>query len=238
MHYTPISKNKPVSFCYCCLCYMYVCYLEVLTEQATSLATLLPLNQLSPRCTRMEVPWFGILLFLTSQMHFSVGCHNKNTGIILCVFYRSDKDWKVMNASLPTMGRDFKELEPKIIEYLSKTNIVSQGNILEGANWNPASGKVFNLKKDETLSLPSLNKIIVGLGWDPATSGTIDIDSGCILVDDRDETDVVYFGNKESKDKSVRHGGDNLTGEGAGDDEQIHVNVRTILQCKLISYNS
>jgi hypothetical protein len=81
------------------------------------------------------------------QTRFSVGCHGKNTGLILCVFFKQGTTWKLLNASHPGAGRNFKELEPEILSYLSTQNIVTKDMILEGANWNPASGKVFVLSK-------------------------------------------------------------------------------------------
>jgi hypothetical protein len=76
--------------------------------------------------------------------------------------------------------------------------------------------------------LPDLKNILVGLGWDPQVSGNaIDIDSSCILVNPEKQSDleVVSFADNFSKDKSVRHSGDNKTGVGEGDDEQITVTV-------------
>ena len=78
----------------------------------------------------------------------------------------------------------------------------------------------------------------MGLGWDAIKSGSgffgkllggdkqIDLDASCVLFDDnKNLVDVVYFGQLKSKDGSVRHSGDNLTGEGEGDDEVIHVQL-------------
>lgn len=95
------------------------------------------------------------------------------------------------------------------------------------------SKNTISLSKGQTISLakeaPGLKNVIVGLGWDPANQGifgfgksNIDCDAFCITLDSRDKlVDKVYFANKYSDDKAIHHLGDNLTGEGEGDDEQI-----------------
>ena len=49
-----------------------------------------------------------------------------------------------------------------------------------------------------------------------------------MCIRDRDKTDIVYFGNLHHKSGTVQHLGDNLTGEGDGDDEQIVVDLSKI----------
>jgi tellurium resistance protein TerD len=73
----------------------------------------------------------------------------------------------------------------------------------------------------------SLSSVTVGLGWDARTTTgeQFDLDASCILLTSdgrvRGEGDFVFYGNKSSSDGHVVHLGDNLTGEGEGDDEQI-----------------
>jgi len=81
---------------------------------------------------------------------------------------------------------------------------------------------------------PGLTAVIVGLGWDPRTTSGADFDldasalmcniSGKILSDKH----FVFFNNLTSPDGSVKHSGDNLTGGGDGDDEQITVNLSEV----------
>jgi len=76
----------------------------------------------------------------------------------------------------------------------------------------------------------------MGLGWDPVkTRGMfgnrtpdIDLDASVALFADHTLVDVCYYGQLASKDGSVRHQGDNLTGEGEGDDEVINVDLQRI----------
>jgi tellurium resistance protein TerD len=81
---------------------------------------------------------------------------------------------------------------------------------------------------------PGLTAIVVGLGWDArTTTGTdFDLDASAILVkaDGKvlSDSHFVFFNNKTSPEGSVEHTGDNLTGEGDGDDESIKVDLATV----------
>ena len=87
-----------------------------------------------------------------------------------------------------------------------------------------------NLSKEA----PGLTNMTVGLGWDPrATDGQdFDLDAIAFLLNDagkvRNDQDFIFFNNLKSSDGSVEHTGDNRTGEGEGDDEQIKVNLTSI----------
>lgn len=68
----------------------------------------------------------------------------------------------------------------------------------------------------------------IGLGWNPAKTGVdFDLDASALLLTDDKKpatnTPVIYYGVKEDSRNSIRHSGDNLTGEGNGDDELILV---------------
>ncbi|MFG2641642.1 TerD family protein [Streptomyces sp. NPDC048370] len=85
-----------------------------------------------------------------------------------------------------------------------------------------------------TKEAPGLTAVTVGLGWDiRTTTGTdFDLDASAILVSAegkvRNDQDFVFFNNLKSADGSVEHTGDNLTGEGEGDDEQVKVSLATV----------
>ena len=78
---------------------------------------------------------------------------------------------------------------------------------------------------------PGLKAITVGLGWDArATDGAaFDLDASVFLVGAdgkvRSDGDFIFYNNLKSGDGSVEHLGDNLTGEGEGDDEQVNVGL-------------
>lgn len=93
------------------------------------------------------------------------------------------------------------------------------------------------LQKGQKVSLVKenvgLSKIIVGLGWDEAAgyADTIDCDAFAILTSNGRVTsnaDVVYFNNLEHSSHAVKHMGDNLTGAGEGDDEQIVIDLNLV----------
>ncbi|GAA2334165.1 MULTISPECIES: TerD family protein [Streptomyces] len=82
-----------------------------------------------------------------------------------------------------------------------------------------------------TKEAPNLTAVVVGLGWDArTTTGTdFDLDASALLTNDQgkvaNDQNFVFFNNLKSPDGSVEHTGDNITGEGEGDDEQIKVNL-------------
>ncbi|SNQ48406.1 Tellurium resistance protein TerZ [Frankia canadensis] len=99
---------------------------------------------------------------------------------------------------------------------------------------NLDKGRV-SLAKGQSVSLvktgaPALTRVRMGLGWDPAQRGrSIDLDASCILFDDRGkDVDKVWFMSKKGARGAVRHSGDNLTGQGDGDDETIAVDLAAL----------
>lgn len=94
-------------------------------------------------------------------------------------------------------------------------------------------------KIDLTKGNAGLSKITVGLGWDPVTKKSffgsrkmdIDCDASALLLDENGKLhgkNLVCFHNLKSPDGSVVHSGDNLTGEGDGDDEQINIDLARV----------
>lgn len=93
-----------------------------------------------------------------------------------------------------------------------------------------SKGGNVNLSKEA----PGLNKIAVGLGWDArVTDGSaFDLDASCFLVKAdnkvRSDADFCFYNNKNVADGAVVHGGDNQTGDAAGDDESVNVELAKI----------
>ena len=101
-----------------------------------------------------------------------------------------------------------------------------------------------SLQKGQKVSLSKDNQglaqVIVGLGWDEVKRKgglfsrkpqAIDCDASAILLKNGKlcgKEDLVYFGNLRHKSNAVMHQGDNLTGAGDGDDEQIFVDLKAI----------
>ncbi|MCX7084041.1 MAG: TerD family protein [Methylococcales bacterium] len=103
-----------------------------------------------------------------------------------------------------------------------------------------------NLQKGQKISLTkenggTLSRVVMGLGWDAKKSSVgllksmfgggnnsneIDLDASCVLFNDQNAlVDTIYFGQLKSRDGSIIHTGDNRTGAGDGDDEQIIVDL-------------
>lgn len=85
-----------------------------------------------------------------------------------------------------------------------------------------------------TKEAPGLTAVTVGLGWDvrTTTGSDFDLDASAILTNAQgkvgSDQNFVFFNNLKSPDGSVEHTGDNLTGEGEGDDEQIKVDLNGV----------
>ncbi len=103
-----------------------------------------------------------------------------------------------------------------------------------------------SLQKGQKVSLTKenagLSNILIGLGWDEAKRSKgffapkpqpIDCDASALLLKGGklyDKSDIIYFGNLQHKTGAVWHMGDNLTGAGDGDDEQIVVDLSRLPQ--------
>lgn len=95
-----------------------------------------------------------------------------------------------------------------------------------------------SLNKGGNLSLsktdPSLNQVLIGLGWDArATDGVdFDLDASAFLLGANDkvrgESDFIFYNQTRSPEGSVEHTGDNRTGEGDGDDEAVKINLAKV----------
>ncbi|MYW66533.1 TerD family protein [Streptomyces sp. SID8379] len=105
-----------------------------------------------------------------------------------------------------------------------------------GGKINLDKGRV-SLQKNQTVSLvkggqPLLSQVKMGLGWEPAFRGKdIDLDASVIAYGpQRNHIDSCYFGKLSIVNGAIKHSGDNLTGEGGGDDEVIVVDLGRLPQ--------
>ncbi|MRX71269.1 chemical-damaging agent resistance protein C [Bacillus lacus] len=90
-------------------------------------------------------------------------------------------------------------------------------------------------KVDLTKTNPGLTKVVVGLGWDTNKydgGNDFDLDASVFLLDANgkcaSESDFIFYNQLIGGEGSIEHTGDNLTGEGDGDDEQIKVNLSNV----------
>ena len=99
-----------------------------------------------------------------------------------------------------------------------------------------SKGQAISLKKEAA----GLRHVHMGLGWDPVEKkgffnkllgggGEIDLDASVVVFDGtKKPIDAIYFGKLKSDDGAIVHTGDNLTGEGEGDDESVHVDLEAL----------
>jgi len=85
-----------------------------------------------------------------------------------------------------------------------------------------------------TKQAPGMTEVLVGLGWDARTTtgDDFDLDASAIMLTAEgkalSDKHFIFFNNTASPEGSVQHTGDNLTGEGEGDDEAINVDLRAV----------
>jgi len=144
--------------------------------------------------------------------------------IMSAFIYFNDDKWKIKNIGEVGHQRNFVDMLPQITSNMRF--LVEEGTLIDAETWNSKTGKSFNLTKADEVKLPScLNEIAMGLGWETLC----DLDSSVITMDqDFKIKEYVYYGNKKGINNAIMHQGDNLTGEGKGDDENIVINLSKI----------
>lgn len=148
----------------------------------------------------------------------------KEVDAVLMMVKSDQGDWNLRVLDSPAQeGRHFMDiLEPTIGNFIRE--------VIPGA---PKRQKVaFAMEKGAVVDLPqasSLGNVTAGLGWDVAKGMGTDVDLDVSVVffgKDPNPLGAVFFGNQEQW--GVKHSGDNLTGEGSGDDEVINVDLSLI----------
>jgi stress response protein SCP2 len=178
---------------------------------------------------RMDVAVAG-----TPEVVFEPDGLGAETALLCVEIYRRGAQWKVRAVGQGyadglagiatdygiTVEEDAPAAEPAVPPSAAPTGKI-----------NLDKGKV-SLQKRQTVSLTKtgaapLRRVAMGLGWDPAASGrSIDLDASAIVVDGRGKkVDAVWFMSKSAYSGAIEHSGDNLTGDGAGDDETITVDL-------------
>ncbi|EEQ98539.1 conserved hypothetical protein [Perkinsus marinus ATCC 50983] len=131
--------------------------------------------------------------------------------------------------SEPCDGQHFMDVLPSLTQIVRRyiPGVGASGqNAVCAVNFQMQKGNVFDFGRNT-------QQIVCGLGWD-TTFGQVDLDVSCVLMDQTGEVlETVFFGNLRSERPhsavgAVVHTGDNLTGEGSGDDEQIILNMNQI----------
>ena len=166
----------------------------------------------------------------THLASFSVAGYDSGIrqSLILGILFKHPmKDtWHFQKICQPCSGRDFMGCMIPMRKYVDR--VLDPGAVGERTlNMD----KTFKMEKGDFLVFPdNLYEVTVGLGW--TTSKSVDIDASCILLRDDDgdgdldpQVGVGFFNLSEP---GVKHMGDNRTGDGEGDDEQILVDLKRV----------
>ncbi len=169
------------------------------------------------------------------------------TALVVVEVYRRGSEWKVRAVGqgyangLAGIATDFGvsvEDSPAPAAATAAAPLSGPAGAPPRPSGPPSVGKVtldkgkVNLVKGGSVSLekggkPFLSSVRMGLGWEPAGAGrNIDLDASCIAFDaQRKKIETAWFMKLSIFDGAIAHSGDNLTGEGAGDDEAITVHL-------------
>ncbi|EAR95749.2 tellurium resistance protein (macronuclear) [Tetrahymena thermophila SB210] len=159
----------------------------------------------------------------------SICCEERIVSFLPCIFQKQFNGvWLLhQTKAVDKVGKTFIECEQIVKQGLLQCGF-DEGLFQEAKNWN--GNKTFNLKKEDFLIINDRianNEIYIGLGWDTEC----DIDSSILTFDKQGNIlENIYFGNLKSQNQSIIHHGDNLTGEGEGDDEVLTIKLKQIDQ--------
>lgn len=139
---------------------------------------------------------------------------------VVAAMFKGSGAWKLRIIDIPAQtGKHFMDILPLLSQ-------VIRGFLPHAP---PKQKVAFAMEKGSVLDLPTgLGRLTVGVGWD-VDDGECDVDVSAILLDIHGtDLEAVFFGRLESPEHGITHTGDNLTGEGEGDDEQIIVQLDKI----------
>ena len=143
-------------------------------------------------------------------------CHKNNSRVACSCSVKNGK-------CSPSMGYNFQCLycSNLKIDYSKPKSVAGRK---AGETVELTQGQVFKIEFEDR----ALSNIKVGVGWDPVYTGSsMDIDSSVIVAGNKG-FETIYFGNLKHPSGCVDHHGDNLTGSGQGDDENITVTLNKV----------
>lgn len=147
-----------------------------------------------------------------------------STSLLMCMLFRHPDtlNWHYAEIRHPVSGRHFSACLLSIRSYVDQ--VIDPGCLGERSM---TTDKTFEMAKGDQLNFPvGVNKLVVGLGW-TTNEGGIDLDASCLMLGELNgltyPADLAYFGDKVRP--GVRSMGDNMSGAGDGDDEQIVIEL-------------
>ncbi|KRX06675.1 hypothetical protein PPERSA_07909 [Pseudocohnilembus persalinus] len=157
-------------------------------------------------------------------------------------FNQSKSQWILYNQSILGQGKNFQDCQSQIYQGMSAVGY-DCGLLMESKNWKTGDQR-FLLKKGQSIQIPPIynQSIFLGLGWEAGC----DLDASVALFDkNNNQLDLIFYGNQQCRyPGAVQHSGDNLTGEGEGDDEYYLINLNLMpeevdsLWCLITVYTS
>lgn len=151
-----------------------------------------------------------------------------HTGLLLCKIHREPGEdssrWFHTGINEYVSANSFANTLPALQRNL-------QANIPD-IKVMPNTSNIAVLAKGESIGIFSSSqktgiaarRVQLGLGWDMIGEEAVDLDASCVMFDGKNKfVDAVFFNKLKSKGGAVVHSGDNLTGEGEGDDELISI---------------
>lgn len=141
--------------------------------------------------------------------------HGDNTGLTMAVMYFNEQagTWYLRQVQRPFQGRHFQDALTPIKDELSEfIDVTIYQHML-------TTDKTFEMHKGDVAGIPShCNEVRMGLGWE--CKRDLDLDASVMAVSRNNTIEYCCY-YKDLVKPGMRHTGDNLTGEGAGDDEVI-----------------
>eukprot|EP00639_Heterosigma_akashiwo_P032528 CAMPEP_0194715274 /NCGR_PEP_ID=MMETSP0296-20130528/6989_1 /TAXON_ID=39354 /ORGANISM="Heterosigma akashiwo, Strain CCMP2393" /LENGTH=366 /DNA_ID=CAMNT_0039615007 /DNA_START=98 /DNA_END=1195 /DNA_ORIENTATION=- len=149
----------------------------------------------------------------------SIGCKGQHTALIFSLLVRGAGGWRCLEVGGLAHGRHFQDcigpLRDAVDSHLEPDLIGERVLSME---------RTFEMHKGDTATVPvAVDRVRLGLGWETPNTD-LDLDASCLMLQEdcrAQEEWVVSF--KRLQLPGVKHSGDNLTGQGAGDDEEITV---------------
>jgi len=153
-------------------------------------------------------------------IRYAPACAGSHTGFVMGIMYvLPGQGWHFKAVGQAVDGRTFEDCMPSLQAALQQTDLIH--NMVEYV-----PGQRFKLHKGDTFAVPS-DQVVMGLGWDPRRGNDIDLDAAILMFDQNGKPRfTVYWGALAAP--GVQHMGDNLTGAGDGDDEQVVLRLEMV----------
>jgi tellurium resistance protein TerD len=160
----------------------------------------------------------------------SLTAQSNSSSLLLCMLFKhpDTRKWHFSEVRHPVRGRHFSACLHSLRAVVDQ--VIDPGLIQER---NLSKDRVFNMEKCDEATVPAaMRRVRIGLGW-TAKAGTIDLDAACIILTrtaDGQLTPVDIASGEEGRRvrPGVQHLGDNTTGHGDGDDEQILIDLSVV----------